>query len=198
MRDIMGNSMKKIGFALAMLSILGLIGRVGASTASVGASANIGSPVCAIGVYQGAYQSGGTGGSSASIDFGTLTAGQTVTPGGTDSPDVTVYNDSTALVTGLGTVPVVTGITISGTDWSNSWPSGSVSDTSVALVAYDSAATNGYSGAPAPFALSGSPSGLILDMGPSGSGYGTLAFGLTVPSGVSGSTTQTITVYSTC
>lgn len=187
----------KIGLALAAMSIFGLIGMVGAqSTASIAASADVEAPVCAIGVWPGNYVVDGVGQSSAAVNFGTLAAGQTVTPGGADSQYVTVYNESTALVTALGTIPVTTGVTISGSDWTGAgWGAGTVGATTVYLTAWDSAASNGYQ---TPFAMPATQSGLILDMGPTGSGYGTLAFGLTVPSGTSGAATQNIIVSSAC
>ena len=183
--------------ALAMIAVVG-VGMVGASSGAVTVSVTTEAPVCQIGVYQGSYVSDGTGGSSASIGFGTLTGGQTVTPGGTDSPLLTVYNDSTKVVTALGTVGVTTGVTISGTDWTGTgWPVGSVSDTTAQLTAWDSGASNGYLSAFSMPSPEGTASGLLLDMGPGG--YGTLAFGLTVPSsGTSGAASQTVTVASTC
>lgn len=137
-------------------------------------------PVCALGINSGA------------ITFPALYGGETIAP--STNQEVLVTNEST-FVPDVGGASA--GVTVEGTEWSgltavDTMP---VGQTTVLLGATSAGDTNLYT---SPFALSGTPSGTVVDLAPSG-GAAWLTFGLSVPSGQAPDTyTQTITVAPTC
>lgn len=140
-------------------------------------------PVCALSV------------SSPTITFPVLYGGETVAP--STSQEVLVTNEST-VVPYLGGSPVgaQAGVTVSGTVWYGLTTGNemSVGQTTALLGATSSGDVNLYT---SPFALSGSPSGPVVDLAPSGAAW--LEFGLSVPSGQPVDTySQTITIAPTC
>lgn len=183
----------RVGLVLALTTamFMGLIGLASAQVVTQ-ATTTVGTTTCAI---------NGASSDTGAISFGTLVSGQSIAPEGTGSQSVTIDNDSTAVSTELGTVGITTGMVIQGTDWYTgdtpvSNPNFPVGSTEVQLSGYDAGATNGYL---SPFALTSSPSGLIMDFGPTPSGFGTLSFGVTVPSTATPAFyTQTITVSAAC
>jgi hypothetical protein len=181
------STVSKLGLVLALVTavFMGFVGVAvsqGTSSPTVTASATVLTPVCLLGV------------NSDTLNFGTLYSGATIAPSA--STGITVTNDST---TGIST-----GLTVSGSAWSDSGFADffGATNTTVVLatgpanVIYTSTSdTDNYT---APFALATTPSGLVTNLGPSPATAG-LFFGLTVPVGqAADSYTQTITVASTC
>lgn len=178
------STFSKIGLVLALTMgiFLGMVGVAVSQTATqaVTASATVEAPVCLIGANPG------------TISFGTLFSGQTIAPSG--STEVTVTNEST---TGIST-----GLTVSGSVWSNVGFTKyfGVTNTSVLLGTFTNA-TGGNSAYFPEFTMpgpAGTPSSPIVNLAPFG-GTANLEFGLSVPVGQApDSYTQTITVASTC